>query len=127
MEKDQGHVDFIDGITGFAMRQASRRGFIKWVAKGGIALAAGMTGGFELLTRTALASINCSYYYPGCEGDYTCGTSQCQDPSNKLWFYCEGNCLGRCGQNPVKYYVFVYWYWSGQSNRCLQAKGCVPC
>ncbi|MGB8345308.1 MAG: hypothetical protein WCD86_10520 [Ktedonobacteraceae bacterium] len=124
MGDDQGHGDLIDSITGFAMRQASRRGFIKWLAKGGIALAAGMTAGIELLTGTALASENCQQYYPGCEGECTCATSECQDPSNGKWFYCSGIC-NACP--PTNYYVDVFWYWSATQNKCIQAKNCILC
>lgn len=124
MREDQDHVDLIDGMTRFAMDQVSRRRFIKWLAKGGIALAAGMTAGFELLTGNALAGINCQQYYKGCEGECTCGSSQCQDPDNEKWFYCEGVCMA-CP--PTRYYVDVFWFWSSQQNKCVQAKNCILC
>lgn len=109
------------------MRQATRRGFIKWVAKGGLALATGMTAGFELLTHTALAYEDCSKYLPGCEGDCRCGTSQCEDLDLGEWFYCEGNCMGGCGGGPVYYFVYVYWSWDSYLGHCVYNKACVDC
>ena len=132
MKKDQGKGDFIDGITGFAMRQASRRGFIKWMAKGGVALAAGITAGFEWFTGTTLAggpqSIDCQHYLPGCEGDCTCAQSCCTDPDNEFEKCCEGICPSPCGPPIVKqYYADVFWYWSGTKGYCVQASNCLPC
>jgi thiol-disulfide isomerase/thioredoxin len=126
-KKDQDHGDFIDGITGFAMRQASRRGFIKWVAKGGVALAAAMTTGFDLLTRNAYAAINCSDYLSGCEGRCSCGYSVCEDPDTGAWFDCEGSCDGGCGQDPVYYLVREYWFWGTKEGKCLSNSLCVEC
>jgi hypothetical protein len=128
MGENQDHGDFIDSMTRFAMRQTSRRGFIKWVAKGGVAFAAGMMASFEWLTGTALAGINCSEYLPGCEGACTCATSECQDPDNGLWFYCEGECPAPCGPpEAYKYWVHVFWYYSSSKQNCVQAKNCIPC
>ncbi|SRR6266516_2163444 len=126
MEKDQGHEDFIDSITGFAMRQASRRGFIKWVAKGGVALAAGMTAGFEWFTGTALASINCSQYLPGCFGECTCEVSTCTDPDGGGTQTCVGVCPSPCGPPYAAYYeAHIFWVWNG--SRCVALKSCVGC
>ena len=125
MDRDRGHQDFVDSITEFAMRQASRRGFIKWLGKGGLAFAAAMTAGLELMKGTASAYINCSQYLPGCEGECTCGTSECTDPDNGNTFYCEGACVAPGG--PCYYYVDVFWYWSSTQRTCVQAKNCIKC
>lgn len=127
MEMDQGQGGLINSITGFAMRQASRRSFIKWATKAGVALAASMAAGIELFKGTADAFINCSQYYPGCSGRCSCGTSQCQDPSDHDWYYCEGNCVGGCGEGPTYYSVYVYWTWVPDLHQCVVFKTCDNC
>lgn len=122
MRTERDQADFVDGITKFAMRQSSRRGFIKWLGKGGLALAAGITGGLGFLSN-AFASINCSQYYPGCESECGCFVTECKDPSNGKVFYCEGT----CGCPSTNYYTLVFWYYSPSLNKCVQAKDCVLC
>lgn len=124
MEENQDQASFVDNITRFVMRQTSRRGFIKWLGKGGLALAGSVMAGFRFLGSTAFAAINCSEELPGCEGDCTCGVSECTDLDNGETFYCEGVCQG-CDE--VWYYVLVFWYWSSSQNKCVQAKDCVLC
>lgn len=129
MEKDQDHKDFIDSITGFTMRQASRRGFIRWVAKGGVALAAAMTTGIDLLTRKTYAYVDCGKWLPGCQGVCTCDTSECVDPDTGGSFYCEGNCVGGegCGGAVASYYVLEYWFYGYKEAKCLSVQVCVEC
>ncbi len=67
MKEDQNSNGIVEGITRFAMRQTSRRGFFKWMGKVGLALAAA-TGGGLAFVLPAFAYENCQEFYPGCHG-----------------------------------------------------------
>jgi hypothetical protein len=122
MGKAQDNTDAVDRITGFAMRQTSRRGFIKWLGKGGLAIAAGLTTGLDFLSGTAFASVPCGRYYPGCTGPCTCTPSSCTDGDGGGTQNCEGFC-GGCFQ--LQYYAYIYWYWNG--SKCVPSKNCIKC
>lgn len=122
MRQDHNQADLVDNITEFAMHQLSRRGFVKWLGKAGLALAAGATASVELLHGTAFAQVPCNSYLPGCQGQCVCWQSCCYDPDNGLDFCCSGFC-SPCSS--LFYYVSVSWYWNG--SKCVQTKSCIAC
>jgi hypothetical protein len=104
--------------------QTSRRSFLKWVGKAGLATAAAIGGGL-VLVLPAFAWINCSQYFPGCTGNCDC-ESCCTDPDYGVQC-CAGNC-GPCGQ-PQYFIVTSFWYWDPPpgDGKCHQTKDCEPC
>jgi len=85
--------------------QTSRRSFLKWVGKAGLATATAI-GGELALILPAFASINCSQYFPGRTGNCDC-ESCCTDPDYGVQ-RCAGNC-SPCGQ-PQYFIVTSFWY-----------------
>lgn len=121
MKEDGQPTDIVDSITQFTMRQTSRRGFFKWVAKAGLAVAAAAGGGLAFIS-TAFASFPCSQYFPGCSNGCNC-YSCCDDPDSGT--QC---CTGDCDTCPhILVEISVFYYWDPSLNKCVMVKDCPEC
>jgi len=122
MAEDEYPTGIVDSITQFAMRQTSRRGFVKWVAKVGLAMAAAAGGGLAFVS-TAFASIDCQKYYPGCSNGCFC-VSCCEDPDSG--YQCCYGCCDYCAPEQLVE-ITVFWYWDPGLHSCQMVKDCVNC
>lgn len=120
MSEDGHSTGIVDAITQFAMRQSSRRGFMKWVAKAGLAMAAAAGGGLAFVS-TAFAGYDCSKYLPGCHGPCVC-VSCCTDPDDGR--PCCYGCCDYCGPEQLVE-VRRYYAWNGST--CVANTICIDC
>ena len=122
MHQDERSTDIVDGITSFAMRQTSRRGFIKWVGKAGLAVAGAIGIGLTL-ALPAFATVDCQKYYPGCSNP--CGCLSCCDDQDSGTECCYGEC-GGCGPQIYKE-ITSFWYYDPGTRGCQQVIDCATC
>lgn len=122
MSENAYSIDVVDSITRFAIHQASRRKFIGWVGKVGLAVAASVGGGLALVLP-AFAALPCGQLFPGCTGPCDC-ESTCTDPDFGVQG-CVGNC-SPCGPASLVE-VTSFWFWDPADGKCHHAKDCAPC
>ncbi len=121
MNEDQDPKSMIDAITQLAIRQSSRRGFIRWVAKVGLAAAAAAGGGLAFIS-TAFAHYDCSKL-PGCSQGCGC-FSCCEDPDSG--YQCCNGCCNDCAPS-YSVEITVFYYWDPGLNHCVMVKDCTVC
>jgi len=113
----------VDMVTGFAMKQCSRRGLFKWLGKGGLVLA-GITGGIgidlaDLHTSFAASGPDRPSPPPDCMGLCVCGHSDCITTGQSQ------SCVGKCSDPLCCFYAHITWFFAG--TRYIPEKSCVAC